>query len=131
MEMAEQERKRLEEEQAQKEAAAKLRRDNLQYSGILIFLVLLFTLVTVVIPSRRRRRGISRNIPPRLIEGMIFFSFLLFFEFTLVLLDPYIEQYSSGAPAIKLGFNALLAALIFPLHSMFENKLKKRITINE
>ena len=49
--------------------------------------------------------------------------------FTLVLLDPYIEQYSSGAPAIKLGFNAVLAALIFPLHSLFENKLKKRLAL--
>jgi len=52
---------------------------------------------------------------------------LLFFEFTLVMLDPYIEQYSSDAPAIKLGFNAILAGLIFPLHALFENKMKKRI----
>jgi len=52
---------------------------------------------------------------------------IAFARYNLVLLDPYIEQYSSGAPAIKLGFNAVLAALIFPLHSFFENKLKNRI----
>jgi len=101
-----------------REEVAKSRRDNLQYSGILIFMVLLFAGVFFI----------GRfSIPIRLAEGMIFFSFLLFFEFTLVLLDPYIEQYSSGAPAIKLGFNALLAGLIFPLHSFFETKLKRRI----
>jgi len=117
-EMAEQERIRKEEEQSEIETVQKSRRDNLQYSGILIFMVLIFAGVFFI----------GRiNIPIRLAEGMIFFSFLLFFEFTLVLLDPYIEQYSSGAPAIKLGFNAILAGLIFPLHSLFEEKLKKRI----
>ena len=100
------------------EAAEQSRRDNLQYSGILIFLVLVFASVF----------ALGRiSIPIKLAEGLIFFSFLLFFEFTLVLLDPYIETYSSGAPAIKLGFNALLAALIFPLHALFEKKLKGRL----
>ncbi|MBL4657402.1 MAG: tetratricopeptide repeat protein [Flavobacteriales bacterium] len=117
-ETAELERKRAEEEQAQKEAETTSRRDNLQYSGILIFLVLIFAGIFML----------GRvSIPVRLAEGMIFFSFLLFFEFTLVLLDPYIEMYSSGAPAIKLGFNAVLAAMIFPLHALFEGKIKQRI----
>ncbi len=117
-EKAEHERKRLEKEQADVLAEAQRRRDNLQYSGILIFMVLLFAGVFML--------G-KFSIPIRLAEGMIFFSFLLFFEFTLVLLDPYIEEYSSGAPAIKLAFNAILAGLIFPLHSFFESKLKGRI----
>ena len=67
------------------------------------------------------------SIPIRLAEGLIFFTFLLFFEFTLVLLDPFIEMYSSGAPAMKLLFNAVLAALIFPLHSFFEGRIKGRL----
>ena len=113
----------LKEKEAQelmkRKAQQQSRRDNLQYSGILIFLVLVFTGIFML--------G-KFSIPIRLAEGLIFFSFLLFFEFTLVLLDPYIEQYSSGAPAVKLGFNAVLAGLIFPLHQMFEAKLKQRIT---
>ncbi|MBL4657938.1 MAG: tetratricopeptide repeat protein [Flavobacteriales bacterium] len=117
-ERAEAENKRMEEEKAKQYAAQESRRNNLQYSGILIFLVLIFALVFML--------G-KFSIPIRIAEGMIFFAFLLFFEFTLVLLDPYIEQYSSGAPAIKLGFNAVLAALIFPLHSLFEAKLKGRL----
>ena len=117
-ETAEAERARALEVKSQKEKVKRERRDNLQYSGILIFLVLVFTGVFML--------G-KFSIPIRLAEGMIFFSFLLFFEFTLVLLDPYIEQYSSGAPAIKLGFNAILAGLIFPLHSFFESKLKRKL----
>lgn len=117
-EKTEEENNRLEKEQADLLAEAQRRRDNLQYSGILIFMVLLFAAVF----------AIGRfSLPIRLAEGIIFFAFLLFFEFTLVLLDPYIEQYSSGAPAIKLAFNALLAGLIFPLHSFFEIKLKSRL----
>ena len=117
-ETAEEERKRAEAEANKLASDQESRRNNLQYSGILIFIVLVFALVF----------ALGRvSIPIRLAEGLIFFSFLLIFEFTLVLLDPYIEIYSSGAPAIKLAFNAVLAALIFPLHSLFETKLKDRL----
>ncbi|MBL4736133.1 MAG: tetratricopeptide repeat protein [Flavobacteriales bacterium] len=117
-ETAEAERKRLAIEQLRLEKALVQRRNSLQYSGILIFLVMLGAGLI----------GLGRlSIPVRLAEGLIFFTFLLFFEFTLVLLDPFIEAYSSGAPAIKLGFNAALAALIFPLHAFFESKVKARI----
>lgn len=110
--------KRLADELAGKVHAAELRRNNLQYSGILIFIVLVFTMVFML--------G-KIAMPIRLAEGIVFFSFLLFFEFTLVLLDPFIERYSSGAPAVILSFNAIIAALVFPLHSFFEQALKKRI----
>ncbi|MBL4578596.1 MAG: tetratricopeptide repeat protein, partial [Flavobacteriales bacterium] len=117
-EKAEAERKRTEEEQIDREASTKSRRDNLQYSGILIFIVLLFGGVFML----------GRfSMPIRLAEGLTFFAFLLFFEFTLVLLDPYIENYSGGEPAYKLLFNAMLAGMIFPLHSFFETRLKTRI----
>ena len=97
---------------------AESRRDNLQYSGILIFIVLLG--IGIFVLGRF-------SIPIRLAEGLVFFTFLLFFEFSLVLLDPYIERFSSGAPAIKLAFNAVLAGMIFPLHSFFEERLKKKL----
>jgi len=134
-ETAEIERKRAEEERLAKLKAAEDRRNNLQYSGISIFLILLVTTLLFGVNSKQsplqggRWRNAIRGValPTRMFEGLIFLTFLLFFEFTLVLLDPYIEQYSSGAPAIKLGFNALLAAMIFPLHSLFENKLKSRL----
>ncbi|MBL4715668.1 MAG: hypothetical protein JKX95_03455 [Bacteroidia bacterium] len=61
------------------------------------------------------------------IEGIIFISFLILFEFVLVLADPHIERYTGGAPGYKLLFNAGIAGLMFPLHHFFEGKLKKRI----
>jgi len=117
----ESERKLLDEAQAKQVADSKARRDNLQYSGILILLVLVFAGVFML----------GRfNIPVRMAEGMIFFSFLLIFEFMLVMLDPYIENYSGGEPAYKLLFNAVLAGLIFPLHAFFESKMKGRLADN-
>ena len=117
-EKAVEEQKRAEQEKAKQLKEITSRRNNLQYSGILIFIVILVTSLFTL--------G-KFQIPIRLAEGLIFFTFLLFFEFTLVLLDPYIEEYSSGAPVLKLGFNAVLAALIFPLHHFFETKVKKSI----
>ena len=117
-EMDQMEHDREQQEISQQLAATKSRRDNLQYSGILIFLVAIFAGVFML--------G-KISIPIKLAEGMIFFAFLLFFEFMLVVLDPYIEDYSSGAPAIKLLFNAVLAGMIFPLHSLLESKMKSRL----
>jgi len=118
MEKKMEEEKRLSEEEERKRSLAESRRNNLQYSGILIFIVLLFATVSML--------G-KIAIPVRLAEGIIFFAFLLFFEFLLVLSDPYIETYSQGSPLGKLGFNAIVAALVFPLHSFFEEYLKRRI----
>ena len=94
------------------------RRNNIQYSGIFVFVLILFASVFMF--------G-KFSISSKAAEGLIFFTFLLFFEFCLVLLDPYIDKYSGGEPAYKLLFNAILAGAIFPLHAFFENTLKKRL----
>jgi len=90
----------------------------LQYSAILIFIVALFILLLF--------RG-KLHIQEKWAEGGVFFIFLLLFEFILVLIDPYIEQWSGGEPGYKLMINAALAALIFPLHSLAETRLKRRL----
>ncbi len=107
-----------EKETARLESEATSRRDNLQYSVILIALLVLFGGVLSL--------GFVK-VSPRMAEGIIFFSFLILFEFLLVLADPYIENWSGGAPGFKLLFNAGVAALIFPMHSLFETKLKGRL----
>ncbi len=107
-----------EKEKVRLEAEVTSRRDNLQYSVILIALLVLFGGVMSL--------GFVK-VSPRMAEGIIFFSFLILFEFLLVLADPYIEEWSGGAPGFKLLFNAGVAALIFPLHSLFETKLKGRL----
>lgn len=116
------EQKRLHEaELAILETAIK-RRDLLQYSGIMLFIVVFF--IGLVFST-------SFNIPISVAEGGVFFTFLLLFEFLLVLSDPYVDQYTGGAPLYKLIINAGLAVLIFPLHSLAESKLKKRLfTLN-
>ncbi|MBL4735565.1 MAG: tetratricopeptide repeat protein [Flavobacteriales bacterium] len=109
-------------EMQRKTEEAQKRRDNLQYSIIIIVMVML----TISVLALGRI-----NISVRAAEGLIFFTFLLFFEFMLVLADPYIEVWSGGAPGIKLLFNAAIAALIFPLHSLIERSLKKRLASNQ
>jgi len=110
-----------EKEKARLEAEVTGRRDNLQYSVILIAILVLFGGVLSL--------GFVK-VSPRMAEGIIFFSFLILFEFLLVLADPYIENWSGGAPGIKLLFNAGIAALIFPAHSFFESRLKGRLIKN-
>ncbi|MBL4658428.1 MAG: tetratricopeptide repeat protein [Flavobacteriales bacterium] len=114
-------REQEEKEAARLEAEATGRRDNLQYSVILIAILVLFGGVLAL--------GFI-NVSERMAEGIIFFSFLILFEFLLVLADPYIEGWSGGAPGIKLLFNAGIAALIFPAHAFFESKLKGRLVKN-
>jgi tetratricopeptide (TPR) repeat protein len=120
------EKEQLLKEQKLKEESRKLkeeteRRDNIQYSMIFLGILLVFGSVL----------GLGYiKVSPKFAEGLIFFAFLIFFEFCLVLLDPIIDDWSSGEPIYKLLFNALLAGMIFPLHAFFEKTLKKRI-INE
>ncbi len=100
------------------EAEVTARRDNLQYSVILIAILVLLGGVLSL--------GFMK-VSTRMAEGITFFSFLILFEFFLVLADPYIDDWSGGAPGFKLLFNAGIAALIFPMHAFFEAKLKRRL----
>jgi tetratricopeptide (TPR) repeat protein len=109
---------RLKQEQERILLAEKERRDNMQYSIIFLGILIVFGAVL----------GSGKfNISPKFAEGLIFFAFLIFFEFCLVLLDPVVDDWSRGEPVYKLLFNAILAGAIFPLHAFFENLLKKRI----
>ncbi|MBL4658049.1 MAG: tetratricopeptide repeat protein [Flavobacteriales bacterium] len=121
------EKAQLVKDQKEKEAARIVaeetyRRDNLQYSVILIALLVIGGLLSVI----------GRfSMPVRVVEGLIFFSFLILFEFILVLGDPCVENWTGGAPGLKLLINAGVAALIFPLHAFFGAKLKGRLVKNQ
>lgn len=110
-------------EQEQKEAdrikAERIsRRNSIQYSGIGFGVLALFGLVFLI----------GRiQLPDWAIELSVFLPFLILFEFLLVITDPFVDAFSGGEPLIKLLINALLAGLIFPLHSFFEKLLKKRL----
>jgi len=120
---AEFERKQLIKEQKEREVIrmaeqAENRRNTLQHISLLIGLVIL--LLIVIICGRL-------NLSVRLAEGMIFFSFLLFFEFLLLVFDPYIESWTQGAPALMFALNSSLALVIFPLHALVERFAKRKI----
>ena len=100
------------------EFADRNRKNNLQYSITFILILILFGGVALV--------GFIK-VPTRFAEGLIFFSFLILFEFLLVLADPTIEALSQGAPGYKLLFNAALAGFIFPAHAFFERMLVARM----
>lgn len=121
------EKAQLVKEQEEKELARIVadkidRRNSLQYSIILVAILFVFGGVLAL--------G-KINVSVKFAEGLIFFAFLIFFEFLLVLSDPYIDSITGGAPMYKLLANALLAGLIFPAHAFFENALKKRIINKE
>jgi len=107
-----------EKEAARIEAEKIERRNTLQYSGIGIGVFLLFVLVFLI----------GRiQLPTWAVELSVFLPFLIFFEFLLVISDPYVDAWSGGEPLIKLGLNLLMAGAIFPLHAFFEKVLKRRL----
>jgi tetratricopeptide (TPR) repeat protein len=108
-------------EQARLAAEETSRRNNLQYSLIFLGILLLFGIVLSLGFIK-----VSANVA----EGLIFFAFLILFEFVLVFAEPYLEQYTNGEPMYNLAANAIIALLIFPLHDKLEDILKKRIVKN-
>ncbi len=105
-------------ELARIEAEATGRRNNLQYSLIFLGILVLFVAILFL--------GFIK-VSPNLAEGLIFFAFLILFEFVLVFTEPYLENYTQGEPMYNLLANSVLALLIFPVHALLEKLLKKRI----
>ena len=131
-EMAELKRQQNEAEQSRILAQQTQRRNQLQYSGIVLVIVGLF--IGIFLFARRFKKIKEYKTfrqYTKIVEAALFISFLIFFEFILVVLDPYIEQITGGAPLWKLGFNALLAGIIFPIHSLLEAKLKGQVIKTE
>ena len=112
------ERLRVEDERIAKVEAATDRRHRIQYSFIFGFVFLIFGFVLI-----SRKISISNYY----VEGLIFFAFLMLFEFMLVLISPFISSVTNGEPAFILFCNAVLAGLIIPIHGFFEKRLKQKI----
>lgn len=107
-----------ERERKRQEEVAVDRRNKLQYSIILIVVVALMSALLLIGKIR---------INSKLSGGLIFLTFLILFEFLLVLADPYIESVTGGAPGLKLLCNAIIAAGIFPIHAFIEEWMRKRL----
>lgn len=94
------------------------RRNLLQYSGAVIFIILL--LIGVSYAGRF-------NLSIRFVEGALFFTILLAFEFIMVGITPFLSEYTGNAPLYRLISNVVLALLFFPLLNFMENKIRQRI----
>jgi tetratricopeptide (TPR) repeat protein len=99
---------------------AQFRKSTLQYTGIFLFIMALLAVTFLI-------RRIQ--LPVIWLEGGIFFTALLLFEFLLLILDPVVELYSGGAPVYKFGMNLVLGLLVFYAHSFFESKMKESLLL--
>ncbi len=113
-------------QQAEREALreaqeARTRRNNFQYAIILIivlsFFVGIFSLGKI-------------KLGPKVTQAFIYLAILILFESSLVIADPYVEEISNGEPAFKLLANVGIALLLFPIHSILDKRLKRRVLKN-
>ncbi len=115
------ERDQLLEQQAEEKRKAQIARSNMQ-QYLIIFLIVFVVVAAVILLGRFR-------VPQGLAQGLNFVSLLLVFESILVFTDPYLDVFANGAPYKKLLINILMAILIFPIHRLVENRLKKKLQL--
>ncbi len=101
-------------ERQQKINDEKLRtKHNLQYMGITAAIFGLFVLLA----------GLGRlRVKPWLIRSLGFLSFILLFEFIILLADKEIHHLTHGEPLPILLIKIVLIALLLPLHHWLEHK---------
>ena len=114
-------KKQKEKEKARLLAEEEEYSNNIQYSAIAIFVILLFVSL-FIIPKF--------NISFTLIDGLVFITFLLFYELIVVIFEPKIDEWTDGIPIFKLGLNLLIALLFIPVHN-YEGKFRDKFTDNK
>ncbi|MDC1068683.1 tetratricopeptide repeat protein, partial [Candidatus Kapabacteria bacterium] len=117
------ERDRIEAERAEEKAAiakeeADSRRNRLQY--LAIGAVVVFLGVILLLSG-------CMNMKEWMARALVFLSFIFLFEFILVIIDPWTDEYSEGIPLIKFGINMALALVIFPMHQYFEKRVSLKV----
>ncbi|MFY0675512.1 MAG: tetratricopeptide repeat protein [Bacteroidia bacterium] len=108
---------RLKHEQALVAKAIKnsKRKNRIQYSAVIIIVLLLATTLAIFTKFK---------ISHRLASGLIFIFFILTFEFLLVVLDPWVDGVSNGEVGWKIAINTAIALALFGIHQVSEKKLK-------
>ena len=97
---------------------SKNRRNQIQYSLVVMVVLFLAALIAVVAKF---------SINPKVASTLIFIFFILIFEFLLVVLDPWVETITDGEVGFKIGINSIMALLIFGIHQISEKRLKKAL----
>ena len=101
------------------ELAALERKHTVQYTGISIGIGIVFILLVAM--------GIFR-VSETTIKVMGFFSFILLFEFIILIADTKIHHMTHGEPLPILGIKIILIAMLLPLHHWLEHKVVHYLT---
>ena len=101
------------------ELAALERKHTVQYTGISIGIGIVFILLVAM--------GIFR-VSETTIKVMGFFSFILLFEFIILIADTKIHHMTHGEPLPILGIKIVLIAMLLPLHHWLEHKVVHYLT---
>ena len=107
------------ERKLKEEEVALQRRHNIQYTGIVMGILILF----IVLISF----GFLR-VPISWIKALGFISFIFFFEFIILIADQQIHLVTHGEPWKVLGIKVGLIAILLPLHHLLEKKVVEIIT---
>lgn len=117
MELADEQQRQ--ERQQREEMAALERKHTVQYTGISIGIGIVFILLVAM--------GIFR-VSETTIKVMGFFSFILLFEFIILIADTKIHHWTHGEPLPILAIKIILIAMLLPLHHWLEHKVVHYLT---
>ncbi|GAB5466719.1 MAG: hypothetical protein Kapaf2KO_21550 [Candidatus Kapaibacteriales bacterium] len=112
------EEERKNEKQAQIDRENRIKRDRLQYLGIGA-IVVFFGILLLLSGRMKLSEWVAR--------ALVFLTFIFLFEFILVIIDPWTDEYSEGIPIIKFAINMCLALIIFPMHQYFERRVSLKV----
>jgi hypothetical protein len=107
------ENKRMERKKVEEEEYLR-KKHNLQYMGITAAIISVFIFLVAMGKFR---------VKPTLIRGLGFFSFILLFEFIILLADQKIHHLTHGDPLSILLIKIVLIAILMPIHHYLENKV--------
>jgi len=97
----------------EKEIEKTRRKHNMQY--LIITLAIVFSIMTLVTLS-------FYNLPKWWLKSMSFMSFILLFEFIILIIDTKLHDWSHGNPYKILGAKVLIIPLLLPVHHWLEKK---------
>lgn len=107
--------------------AARQARDNRQYLGITVGLIVLFSAAFIFRRRTQKNRGEVQNASPVRYAGLdkifAFVALLLTFEFILLISEPVVDSISGKAPIFSLFFNVLFALLFTPVYRLVARKV--------
>jgi hypothetical protein len=107
------ENKRTEREKIAKEEKL-LKRNNLQYMGISAFILFLFVALAAMGKFK---------VKPWFIKALGFISFILLFEFIILLIDHQLHVLTHGEPLPILLVKIIIIAFLLPFHHWLEHKV--------